>query len=269
VPLYKTRTAVLYGVEALPIDVEVDLYQGQPGFFVTVGLPDTAVRESRERIKSSLVHSGFGYPNKAITINLAPANIRKEGTAFDLPIALGILGAMGSLESGALSQYLVAGELSLDGSLRPIRSALPMAICARNEGVKRLVVPAENAAEAAMVEGVEVFGFRHLTAVAKLFSENGSAQPQKPQAATARSERDEPFLDFSDVRGQETVKRSMEGGRRRRPQHPAGRPSRVRQDHAGQTPAGDPSGSLAGRGAGDNQSSQRRRHPQTRQRITA
>ncbi len=209
-PLYKTRTAALYGVEALPIDVEVDLYQGQPGFFVTVGLPDTAVRESRERIKSSLVHSGFGYPNKAITINLAPANIRKEGAAFDLPIALGILGAMGSLEAGALSQYLVAGELSLDGGLRPIRGALPMAICARNAGVKRLIVPAENAAEAAMVDGVDVFGFHHLTEVAKLFGENGSFEPQKPQAATARSERDEPFLDFSDVRGQETVKRAME-----------------------------------------------------------
>lgn len=209
-PLYKTRTAALYGVEALPIDVEVDLYQGQPGFFVTVGLPDTAVRESRERIKSSLVHSGFGYPRKAITINLAPANIRKEGAAFDLPIALGILGAMGALEAGALAQYLVAGELSLDGSLRPIRGALPMAICARNAGVTRLIVPEENAAEAAMVEGVQVFGFRHLTEVAKLFSESGSFQPQQPQAMTARSERGEPFLDFSDVRGQETVKRAME-----------------------------------------------------------
>jgi magnesium chelatase family protein len=209
-PLYKTRTAALYGVEALPIDVEVDLYQGQPGFFVTVGLPDTAVRESRERIKSSLVHCGFGYPNKAITINLAPANIRKEGAAFDLPIALGILGAMGSLEAGVLSRYLVAGELSLDGSLRPIRGALPMAICARNAGVTRLIVPAENAAEAAMVEGVEVYGFHHLTEVAKLFSENGSFEPQKPQAATAQSQRGEPHLDFSDVRGQETVKRAME-----------------------------------------------------------
>lgn len=209
-PLFKTRTAALYGVEALPIDVEVDLYQGQPGVFVTVGLPDTAVRESRERIKSSLVHSGFGYPKKSVTINLAPANIRKEGAAFDLPIALGILGAMGSLPLDSLSDYLIAGELSLDGGLRPIRGALPMAVCARNAGVSKLIVPADNAAEAAMVEGVEVFGFRHLAEVTKLFADSGGFASTKPNGTRQERDPNALFLDFNDVRGQETVKRAME-----------------------------------------------------------
>jgi len=209
-PLFKTRTAALYGVEALPIDVEVDLYQGQPGVFVTVGLPDAAVRESRERIKSSLVHSGFGYPRKSVTINLAPANIRKEGAAFDLPIALGILGAMGSLSCDSLSDYLVAGELSLDGTLRPIRGALPMAVCARNAGVSKLIVPAENAGEAAMVDGVEVLGFRHLAEVAKLFSDGDSFEAVRPTRVHQNRQPSGPFLDFSDVCGQETVKRATE-----------------------------------------------------------
>ena len=115
--LFKTRTAAIYGVDARLIDVEVDMYQGRPDTFVTVGLPDTAVRESRERIKSSLINSGFGYPTKAVTINLAPANQRKEGAGFDLPMALGIMGAMGGLDDDALRDYLVAGELSLDGSV--------------------------------------------------------------------------------------------------------------------------------------------------------
>ncbi len=209
-PLFKTRTAALYGVEALPIDVEVDLYLGQPGFFVTVGLPDTAVRESRERIKSSLINSGFGYPQKAITINLAPANIRKEGPAFDLPMALGILGAMGSLPAEALNDYLVAGELSLDGGLRPVRGALPIAVCAKQNGYKKMIVPADNAAEASVVDGVEVYGFRHLAEVAKLFDADHGFKPTRPTAPSNGFENGDHLLDFRDVRGQETVKRALE-----------------------------------------------------------
>ena len=212
-PLFKTRTAALYGVEALPIDVEVDLYLGQPGFFVTVGLPDTAVRESRERIKSSLINSGFGYPQKAITINLAPANIRKEGAAFDLPMALGILGAMGSLPAEALGEFLVAGELSLDGGLRPVRGALPIAVCAKQNGYKKMIVPAENAAEASIVEGVDVYGFQHLAEVAKLFEADSGFKPVKPNGTANGANGNgagEQALDFRDVRGQETVKRALE-----------------------------------------------------------
>src|SRR5258705_5983716 len=121
--LFKPRSAAVYGIDAHLIDVEVDMYQsGSARDFVMVGMPDTAVRESRERIKSALINSGFGYPNKAVTINLAPANVRKEGAGFDLPVALGILGAMGAVRS---DEYLSTGELSLDGTVRAVRGALP------------------------------------------------------------------------------------------------------------------------------------------------
>lgn len=128
--LYRSRTAAVYGIDAHLIDVEVDMYpSGSAKDFITVGMPDTAVRESRERIKSALINSGFGYPNKAVTINLAPANIRKEGAGFDLPMAAGILGAMGAAPCS--ERFVLTGELSLDGSLRPVRGCLPIAICAR------------------------------------------------------------------------------------------------------------------------------------------
>jgi len=127
--LYKTLSAAVYGIEAHFIDVEVDMYPGEQRDFVTVGMPDTAVRESRERIKSALMNSGFGYPNKSVTINLAPANIKKEGAGFDLPMALGILGAMGVVTPP--EDHLFVGELSLDGTLRPVRGALSIAVAAR------------------------------------------------------------------------------------------------------------------------------------------
>src|SRR6185436_8959137 len=130
--LFRTRSAAVYGIDAYLVDVEVDMYPGTSGNFITVGMPDTAVRESRERIKSALLNSGFGYPNKAVTVNLAPANVRKEGAGFDLPIATGILGAMGSLHLS--DRHLLVGELSLDGAIRPIRGALSMAVCARAAG---------------------------------------------------------------------------------------------------------------------------------------
>src|SRR4249919_1185174 len=155
--LFKTRSAAVYGIDAHLIDVEVDMYKsGSARDFITVGMPDTAVRESRERIKSALMNSGFGYPNKAVTINLAPANVRKEGAGFDLPMALGILGAMGAVRG--LDQHLLAGELSLDGAIRPIRGALSIAVCARDQGIPYLILPAENASEAAVVKGVTVHG---------------------------------------------------------------------------------------------------------------
>ncbi len=138
--LFRTRSAAVYGIDAHLIDVEVDMYpSGSNRDFVTVGMPDTAVRESRERIKSALLNSGFGYPNKAVTINLAPANLRKEGAGFDLPMAMGILGAMGTVRR--IDDYLLAGELSLDGTLRPVRGALSMAVCARRNSIPNFVVP--------------------------------------------------------------------------------------------------------------------------------
>src|SRR4051794_25258338 len=160
--LYRARSAAVFGIDAHLIDVEVDMYaSGSARDCITVGMPDTAVRESRECIKSALMNAGFGYPNKSLTINLAPANVRKEGAGFDLPMAMGILGAMGMV--GTSDRYLFVGELSLDGSIRPVRGSLSVAVCARREGIPNLVVPAENAAEAAVTEGVRVFGLKHLS----------------------------------------------------------------------------------------------------------
>src|SRR5207302_1663863 len=167
--LSRTRTAAVYGIEAHFIDVEVDMYAGSGRDFITVGMPDVAVRESRERIKSALLNSGFGYPNKSVTINLAPANIKKEGAGFDLPMALGILGAMGVVAPP--DDHLFVGELSLDGSLRPVRGALSIAVAAQKSGLRNLVVPAENGAEAAIADNVRGFAMRHLAAVVGLLRE--------------------------------------------------------------------------------------------------
>src|SRR5271155_1958600 len=149
-PLFRTRSAAVFGIEAHLIDVEVDMYpSGTARDFITVGMPDTAVRESRQRIKSALVNSGFSYPyNKGVTINLAPANVRKEGAGFDLPMALGILGAMGAV--APTDAHLFVGELSLEGAIRPVRGVLSIAACARREGIANVLVPADNAAEAAV-----------------------------------------------------------------------------------------------------------------------
>ncbi len=206
--LYRTRSAAVFGIEAHLIDVEVDMYSGGSARdFVTVGMPDTAVRESRERIKSALINSGFGYPNKSVTINLAPANVRKEGAGFDLPMALGILGAMGTV-SGT-DQHLLAGELSLDGTLRPVRGALSMAVCARQMGIANLLVPADNAAEAAVTEGVNVFGMRHLSEVVAFMNQPDRFQPA-PKPVFGNVATDSTLPDFREVRGQTMAKRALE-----------------------------------------------------------
>jgi magnesium chelatase family protein len=206
--LFRTRSAAVYGIDAHLIDVEVDMYpSGTARDFVTVGMPDTAVRESRERIKSALLNSGFGYPNKSVTINLAPANVRKEGAGFDLPMAMGILGAMGAV--GRTDAHLLVGELSLDGGLRPVRGALSIAICARRQGILNLIVPAENTAEAAVVDGVRVFGLRHLAEAVALINEPDRFTPAAlPPASAAPAGPAAP--DFRDVRGQTTAKRALE-----------------------------------------------------------
>jgi magnesium chelatase family protein len=206
--LFKTRSAAVYGIDAHLIDVEVDLYSsGSPRDFVMVGMPDIAVRESRERIKSALFHSGFGYPNKAVTINLAPANVRKEGAGFDLPMALGILGAMGSV--GVLDRHILMGELSLDGAIRPVRGALSVAVCARDRGIPNLILPAENAAEAAVVEGVNVYGMRHLAEVVALIARPEEFRPAPRNTAGLEVE-SAATPDFRDVRGQTMAKRALE-----------------------------------------------------------
>jgi magnesium chelatase family protein len=205
--LFCTRSAAVFGIDAHVIDVEVDMYPGAGRDFVTVGMPDTAVRESRERIKSALLNSGFGYPNKSVTINLAPANLRKEGAGFDLPMAIGILGAMGRIKP--TSDHLFAGELSLDGTLRPVRGALSIAACARERGIQNLLVPADNAAEASVAEGVRVFGVRHLAEVVRILEQPAEAVPE-PQRPRRLVEATGSSLDFRDVHGQATAKRALE-----------------------------------------------------------
>jgi magnesium chelatase family protein len=207
VALFRTRSAAVFGIDAHLIDVEVDMYPGRERDFITVGMPDTAVRESRERIKSALMNSGFGYPNKSVTINLAPANVRKEGAGFDLPMALGILGAMGRLAD--TDNYLFVGELSLDGALRPVRGALSIAACARERGIANVLVPADNAAEAAVADGVRVFGVRHLAEVVRLLEHPGEFAPEPPPQAM-RTASGASALDFAEVRGQATAKRALE-----------------------------------------------------------
>ena len=179
--------------------------------FITVGMPDTAVRESRERIKSAMLNSGFGYPNKSVTINLAPANVRKEGAGFDLPMALGILGAMGTVgrPPGNMDEHMLVGELSLDGTLRPVRGVLSIAVCARKQGIPNLLVPADNAAEAAVTEGVNVFGMRHLAEVVAYLNQPDKFQPT-PSSAMGSDSSEETLPDFREVRGQTTAKRALE-----------------------------------------------------------
>src|SRR5947208_16595394 len=175
--------------------------------FVTVGMPDAAVKESRERIKSALLNSGFGYPSKSVTINLAPANVRKEGAGFDLPMATAILGAMGVVRNA--DNYLMVGELSLDGSLRPIRGALSIAVCAARRGIQNLLVPIDNAAEAAVAEGIRVFGLKHLAEVVQFLNEPAGFTPTAAVLPSAETDHSD-VPDFSDVRGQTMAKRALE-----------------------------------------------------------
>ncbi|NWF84798.1 MAG: YifB family Mg chelatase-like AAA ATPase [Bryobacteraceae bacterium] len=206
-PLFRTRSAVIFGIDARPIDVEVDLAPGGSSRdFIMVGMPDTAVRESRERIKSALANSGFGYPSRSVTINLAPANVRKEGAGFDLPMALAILGAMGTLP--ARDSTLMVGELSLDGAVRPVRGVLPVAACAVAAGVGQVIVPRENAAEAAVVEGVRVVGVSHLREAVAVMADPSSMPTARPDAAAEMNPASVP--DFGEVRGQMAAKRALE-----------------------------------------------------------
>ena len=165
--LYKTLSAAVYGIDASLIEVEVDVapIKQEHDTFTTVGLPDTTVRESRERIRAALKNSGYDVPSTTTTINLAPADIRKEGSGFDLPMALGILGAYGGLNNKPPEDALFVGELSLDGGVRGIRGALPIAVTARANNIRKLIVPEVNAREAALVDGVDVYPVRSLIEV--------------------------------------------------------------------------------------------------------
>jgi len=210
--LYKTLSAAVYGVNANIIEVEVDVsgLKLEQDYFHTVGLPDAAVRESRDRVRAALKNCGYDIPPTHITINLAPADIRKEGSGFDLPMALGILGAYGGLNKKEITDALFVGELSLDGSVRGVRGALPIALEARSRQVKRLVVPDVNAREAAMVSDVEVYPVKALPDVIHYINSGNGISRLQVDRDRLLSEARHFLLDYKDVRGQQTAKRALE-----------------------------------------------------------
>ena len=210
--LYKTLSAAVYGIDASLIEVEVDVapVKSDRDYFATVGLPDATVRESRDRIRAALKNSGYDIPFTTITINLAPADIRKEGSGFDLPMALGILGAYGGLNNKAPTDALFVGELSLDGGVRGVRGALPIAVTARSNSIRKLIVPEVNAREAALVEGVEVYPIRSLVQVVQLLNTGNGIAPVKVDTRALLENSHSSSVDFRDVRGQQTAKRAIE-----------------------------------------------------------
>src|SRR5881296_2965512 len=205
--LARILSAALVGVEAALVRVEVDVTPGLPAF-TTVGLPDSAVRESRERVRTAIRNAGFPSPADRITVNLAPADLRKEGASFDLPIALGILAATGAVKKGAIGPFAVVGELALDGQIQPVRGTLAVGLACRRHGISTLVVPMENAAEALAVDGLRVLAARTLAdAVGLLNGDHAAAAvpPARPVEAAAADD-----LDLGDVRGQAHAKRALE-----------------------------------------------------------
>ena len=205
--LVKTFGCALFGIEAIQVTIEVNIDRGI-NFFL-VGLPDNAVKESQQRIQAAIINLGYYYPHKKIVINMAPADIRKEGSAYDLPIAIGIMAASEQVSTDLLEQFVIMGELSLDGTLKPIKGALPIAIKAKQDGFRGLIVPKANAREAAVVEGLDVYGVETIHDVVSIL--NGELLNQPVTVDMAESWQDVSFeFDFSDVKGQENIKRALE-----------------------------------------------------------
>lgn len=206
--LARVRSGALMGVDAVVVDVEVDMSLGLP-LFAIVGLPDNAVKESKVRVASAIKNCEFQLPSKKVTVNLAPADIRKDGTGFDLPIALGVLAAGGVLDPACVEQHLFAGELALDGSIKSIRGALPLAVAARDAGLKGIFVPRENAREASVVEGIEVLPVTTFRELVNSLSEGNLPSPFRPGEGEVLASPAQDAIDFTDVRGQEGAKRAM------------------------------------------------------------
>ena len=202
-------SGALVGIDGLLVEVEVDVALGLPQF-TTVGLPEGAVRESKDRVRSAIKNSGYEFPARRITVNLAPADVKKEGSAYDLPIALGILAAEGWLTKEQLESHAILGELSLDGRVKPVHGALPLAVMAKEKGLKGLIVPTENAAEAAVVDGVAVFGVSTLSEAFLLLNGERPLDPTVVDVNTLFTQHSKYEVDFNDVKGQEHVKRALE-----------------------------------------------------------
>lgn len=209
--LVKTFGSAVYGVDAISITIEVNVSQGDLKYYI-VGLPDNAVKESMQRIESAIKTNGLRMPRLKIVVNLAPADIKKSGSAFDLPIAMGVIGASEQLKNVALlKDYVIMGELGLDGTIQPIKGALPIAIQARKEGFKGLILPKVNAREAAMVNNLNVYGVEHINEVVNFFSDENVLQPVVVNTREEFFHHQYEFeFDFSDVKGQENIKRALE-----------------------------------------------------------
>ncbi len=207
--LSKILSSAIYGIDAYIVEVEVDLASGLFAFS-TVGLPDTAVKESRDRVMSAIKNTGFDFPQKRVTVNLAPADIKKEGSSFDLPIAVGILSAGGFIKPDKIKEFIILGELSLDGRIKPVKGALPIAVSAVANKIKAIILPAENAKEAAVVEGISVYPVENLPQVVEFL--NGSLEiiPVSIDIEKVFEEYRNYDVDFSDVKGQYHVKRALE-----------------------------------------------------------
>jgi magnesium chelatase family protein len=207
--LVRTFASAVTGIDAVTVTIEVSVSRGIQ--FFLVGLPDSAVKESQHRIASALHSLGCHWPGKQVVINMAPADIRKEGSAYDLPLALGILTADEKVKQGEVESYVLMGELSLDGTLQPVRGVLPIALRAREEGFRGVIVPVKNAREAAVVGGLDVYGMENLSDVVDFFNGTRKFIPVKVDLLEIfNSEANKYDVDFSDVRGQENVKRALE-----------------------------------------------------------
>jgi magnesium chelatase family protein len=207
--LAKALSGAVIGIDAYIVEVEVDIASGLPAF-TTVGLPEMAVKESRERVKSAITNSGYRFPDDRITINLAPAHIKKDGTGYDLPMAVGILAAMGIVPKEELGRFLIMGELSLDGRVKPVGGALPMALAARQASCKGLVLPYENRLEAAVVEAIDALPVDTLSEVVEFLRGDLSILPETVDLTTFFGEPEKSEIDFSEVVGQDQAKRAIE-----------------------------------------------------------
>lgn len=207
--LSRILSSSTYGIDAYLIEVETHVERQIPGFTI-VGLPDSAVKESRERVTAAIKNSGFEFPLKKITVNLAPADIKKEGSSFDLPIAVGLLTANKVVEENHLDKTVLLGELSLDGKLRPVKGALPIAVESKKKGIKRIILPFESSIEASIVDGIDVYGLQNLSEVISFLNNEMELAPIKSDKDEIFSRTNKYQLDFSDVKGQENVKRALE-----------------------------------------------------------
>ncbi|WDP92142.1 MAG: YifB family Mg chelatase-like AAA ATPase [Desulfobacter sp.] len=208
----KMYSSAVRGIDAIVVEVEVDISFGMP-VFQMVGLAETAVRESRERVRSAVQNAGYSFPMDRVVVNLAPADVKKEGTGLDLPVALGILCASGLFSQQASENWIMAGELSLDGRLKPVKAALPFALAARDNGFKGIILPEENGAEAALVKDIEVMGVSHLSQVVEFLAGRTPIVPAVPEpGGLSPAHWEGPAADFAHVRGQAHVKRALEVG---------------------------------------------------------